>query len=116
MPVLAQQLCNEEAPEVPDFKDTSGWIAYRQGDFRAAVPLLEEAAAAHPELAAVHFHLGMAYLAIGGSDRASEQFKLALDEDPDSELMAKMGLKKAPGVRSVETSPRVPATQSQLCT
>src|SRR5580704_4460845 len=38
-----------------NFKDTLGWIAYRQGDFRAAVPLLEEAVVALPKLPAVHF-------------------------------------------------------------
>jgi hypothetical protein len=43
-----------------NFKDTLGWIAYRQGDFRAALPLLEEAVVALPKLPAVHFHLGMA--------------------------------------------------------
>jgi hypothetical protein len=41
IPILAPQL-GAEASEGPDFKDTLDWIAYRQGDFRAAVPLLEE--------------------------------------------------------------------------
>jgi Tfp pilus assembly protein PilF len=96
---------------LPNFKDTLGWIAYRQGDFRAAVPLLEEAVAASPKLPTSHFHLAMTYLAIGGSGKASEQFKLALEETPDSELKTKIlaGLQKAPGVHSVEASPGLPA-------
>jgi Tfp pilus assembly protein PilF len=96
---------------LPNFKDTLGWIAYRQGDFRAAVPLLEEAVAASPELPTWHFHLAMAYLAVGGSDKASDQFKLALEETPDSELKTRIltGLRKTPGVHSVEVSPGVPA-------
>ena len=97
---------------IANFKDTLGWIAYRQGDFRAAVPLLEEAVAAHPKVPAEHFHLGMAYLAVGGSGKASEQFKVALEEEtPDSELKAKIlaGLQKTSGVHAVAASPRVPA-------
>jgi pentatricopeptide repeat protein len=96
---------------VSNFKDTLGWIAYRQGDFRAAVQLLEEAGAALPKSPSVHFHLGMAYLAAGGSGAAAEQLKLALAQEPDSELKAKIlaALKKASGVVSVEAAPRAPA-------
>ena len=95
---------------IANFKDTLGWIAYRQGDFRAAVPLLEEAVAAHPKVPAERFHLGMAYLAVGGSGKASEQFKMALEETPDSELKAKIlaGLQKTSGVHAVAASPRLP--------
>ena len=44
---------------VPQFKDTLGWIDYRLGDLKAAVPLLEAAAAGLPNDASVHYHLGM---------------------------------------------------------
>ena len=71
---------------VPQFKDTLGWVNYRRGDFKAAVPLLEEAAAALPDLAMVHYHLGMGYLAMGQANRAAEEFTKALTKAPNSEL------------------------------
>ena len=71
---------------VPQFKDTLGWVSYRRGDFKAAVPLLEEAAAALPDLAMVHYHLGMSYVAMGQATKAAEEFKKALTKAPNSEL------------------------------
>jgi len=77
--------------EVPQFKDTLGWVSYQREDYRAAIPLLESAAAALPNLAVVHYHLGMSYLATGQDEKASEQFKKAHDLAPnDTELNAKI--------------------------
>ena len=83
-----------ESP-VPQFKDTLGWVYYRQGDFKAAAPLLEIAAAAMPDGALVHYHLGMDYVGIGQLAKASDQLKEALNLAPDSDLEAKIkaGLK-----------------------
>jgi lipoprotein NlpI len=36
-----------------------------------------------PELAAVHYHLGMSYAAVGRADLAKEQFQKALTLEPD---------------------------------
>jgi cellulose synthase operon protein C len=81
---------------VLQFKDTLGWVYYRQGDFNNAVPLLEAATAGLPNNALVHYHLGMAYIGVGQSAKASEQLKEALTGSPESELEAKInaGLKK----------------------
>jgi len=72
--------------QVPQFKDTLGWVDYRRGDFKAAVPLLEEAAAALPNLASVHYHLGMGYVAMGQDAKASEELTTALAKAPNREL------------------------------
>jgi tetratricopeptide (TPR) repeat protein len=72
------------------FKDTLGWVSYREGDYKAALPLLEEAAAALPKLALVHYHLGMSYAAVGQAEKASEQFKMALDQAPNHQLEEKI--------------------------
>jgi tetratricopeptide (TPR) repeat protein len=66
---------------LPQFKDTLGWVRYREGDYKAALPLLDDAATAllNP---LVHYHLGMAYLSTGQSAKAAEQFKLALAQSP----------------------------------
>jgi cellulose synthase operon protein C len=82
---------------IPQFKDTVGWTTYQQGDYNGALRTLEEAAAALPNRAVVHYHLGMAYLATNQSAKATEQFNTALAKAPDPALKAKIeaGLKKA---------------------
>jgi tetratricopeptide (TPR) repeat protein len=82
---------------VPQFKDTLGWVTYLQGDYKVAVPLLEEAARAMPNGALVRYHLGMSYIATGEAGKASEQLRLALNQAPDSDLKSKIeaALKKS---------------------
>lgn len=75
---------------LPQFKDTLGWVSYRQGDYKTALPLLEDAAAAMPKLAIVHYHLGMNYLAVGQTQQAAEQLKTALGQSPDHDLEEKI--------------------------
>ena len=85
--VLAASLRDSQ---VSQFKDTLGWINYRQGDAKAAVPLLEAAAAGLPNAASVHYHLGMSYVGIGEVAKASAQFNEALARAPDQELEEKI--------------------------
>jgi len=75
---------------LPQFKDTLGWVDYREGNYAAAIPLLQDAAAALPNVALIHYHLGMSYLAASQPDKATEQFKSALDHAPDPDLAAKI--------------------------
>ena len=75
---------------LPQFKDTLGWVNYRQGDYKAALPLLETAATALAGVPLVHYHLGMAYVAVGQTGKASEQFKTALKEAPEKDLQDKI--------------------------
>jgi tetratricopeptide (TPR) repeat protein len=83
--------------QIPQFKDTVAWASYQQRDFRTAVALSEEAAAALPEQAAVRYHLGMGYIATGQLGKASEQLKKAQELTPNSELaeLIRSALKKA---------------------
>jgi tetratricopeptide (TPR) repeat protein len=81
--------------EVPQFKDTLGWALYRQGDFKAAIELLEEAQQQLPNLALVHYHLGMSYLATGQLAKASEQLKKALELLPTSGGVAEDDIREA---------------------
>jgi len=71
---------------IPQFKDTLGWVSYREGDYRSAVTLVEEAAADLPNLAVVRYHLGMSYLATGQTDKGVQQLKKALDLAPATGL------------------------------
>ena len=40
------------------YKDTLGWVYYQRGDYKNAVPLLEEAAAERPDSGVIQYHLG----------------------------------------------------------
>jgi predicted Zn-dependent protease len=84
---LAERL--QQSP-VPQFKDTVGWIDYRTGNYKDAVPLLEQAVTALPNQANVHYHLGMAYIASGEPAKASAQLDLALKEAPADDLKDKI--------------------------
>ena len=72
--------------QIPQFKDTLGWASYRQGDYRTAVSLSEEAAAALPDQAVIKYHLAMSYISINELGKASEQLQKALDLRPNNEL------------------------------
>jgi tetratricopeptide (TPR) repeat protein len=75
---------------VPQFKDTLGWVTYLHGDYKDAVPPLEDASRAIANRALVHYHLGMSYIGIGQGEKASEQLKLALTQAPDADLKPKI--------------------------
>jgi tetratricopeptide (TPR) repeat protein len=77
---LADALKNSN---VPQFQDTLGWVQYRQREFKNAIATLEAAAAKLPNLAAIHYHLGMSYAADGQPQKAGEQLKMALALEPD---------------------------------
>jgi tetratricopeptide (TPR) repeat protein len=65
--------------QVPQFKDTLGWIHYHRGEHKMALPYLEEAVAELPDVAMVRYHAGMNYVALGEAAKASEQFTKALE-------------------------------------
>ena len=76
----AAKLATElEKFSVPVFKDTLGWIAFRQGNFDLAAKHLEDAARQLPQLAIVHYHLGMVYVAVDRKDEARALFAKAGD-------------------------------------
>ncbi|MEL7047243.1 MAG: tetratricopeptide repeat protein, partial [Pseudomonadota bacterium] len=68
--VIARRL---RGSELPAFRDTYGWIAYRMGNFSEAEEYLSTAAAGLPNDPLVQYHLGKAYAALGRDDEASEQ-------------------------------------------
>lgn len=65
--------------DVPQFKDTLGWAAYRMGKAGEAVPLIEDAVKKLPDLAVFHYHLGMSYLATNKKDAAKKELEKALE-------------------------------------
>ena len=84
---LAGLLANSEDAS---FLDTRGWIKFRRGDLRAALPLLQQAAAKSPKSPEIQYHLGMVQLRNGDKDAA----KLSL-ESAVSAKSAFAGLEEA---------------------
>jgi tetratricopeptide (TPR) repeat protein len=74
---LAQQ-AKAGQPDDARVNDTLGWIYFKQGLYRSAVPVLEAAVAKNPEVAKFNFHLGMAYLATGQPGLAHTSLQTAL--------------------------------------
>lgn len=75
---------------VPQFRDTLGWVRYRQQDYKSALSLLEDAANALPKDPTVHYHLAMTYLALGQNGKSSDQFQAALTLAPSNDLQQKI--------------------------
>jgi tetratricopeptide (TPR) repeat protein len=89
---------NLQSSPVPQFKDTLGWLRYRRGEYKPAGDLLEAASNELPNLALVHYHLGMNYIALGQMQKASEELKKALELGAGggvSEEQIQAALKKA---------------------
>jgi tetratricopeptide (TPR) repeat protein len=71
--------------QIPQFKDTLGWIKHLSGD-QTATSLLEEAAAELPKDPLVRYHLAMSYLAAGEIAKAKAELRQASDLiSPDQE-------------------------------
>jgi tetratricopeptide (TPR) repeat protein len=83
--------------QLPHFKDTLGWTYHQRGDYKNAILLLEEAAAALPDTAMIRYHLGMSYIANGQARKAAEQFKKGLELAPSSELSTKIRIAQEKG-------------------
>jgi pentatricopeptide repeat protein len=81
---LADDLTNSN---VPQFQDTFGWAQYKRGDYKGSVSTLEGVVTKLPNLAAVHYHLGMGYAATAAPEKAAEQFKAALAIEPDGTML-----------------------------
>jgi Tfp pilus assembly protein PilF len=74
---LAQKAKSTQ-PDDAGVNDTLGWVFYKQGLYRSAVPALEAAVAKNPQVAKFQFHLGMAYLAAGQPAQAHSSLQMAL--------------------------------------
>ncbi|MDQ1389371.1 MAG: hypothetical protein QOF56_2825 [Acidobacteriaceae bacterium] len=74
---LAQQAKAQQTDDAT-VNDTLGWIYFKQGLYRSAVPVLEFAVAKNPGVAKFQFHLGMAYLATGQPAQAHIRLQTAL--------------------------------------
>ena len=74
---------NLKSVNQPQFQDTVGWARFKQGDVKAAITILQEAANKAPNTAPLRYHLGIAYAASGQALKAREELEAAAKLEPD---------------------------------
>ena len=65
-------------PNNPSFADTLGWVMFRKGDYRNALPLLQEGAAKLTDNPEVQYHLAMAQYMMGDEAAARTALQKAV--------------------------------------
>lgn len=65
----------------PAYLDTVGWAQFRQGQVDPAIATLLKAVEAAPSSGVLRYHLGMAYVAKGDKDRATEHLQRAVESE-----------------------------------
>lgn len=63
--------------------DTNGWVRFKRGEFRDALPVLERASSAAPDSRVIRYHLAMTELRLGMKDRARSDLESALEGASD---------------------------------
>jgi tetratricopeptide (TPR) repeat protein len=58
--------------------DTNGWVRFKRGEYRDALPVLERAMEREPDSNVIRYHLGMAELQLGMRDLARTHLESAL--------------------------------------
>lgn len=69
----------ELRPNDVDTFDTYGWALHHAGRSAEALPFLERAYAAKPEMFCIHYHLGEVFLALGDRDKAVFHFQRQIE-------------------------------------
>lgn len=73
--------------------DSLGWVLYKSGDFRGAVPVLEKAVALMPYDSTINDHLGDAYWRVGRKREARFQWERAKNYSEDAAITQKIAEK-----------------------
>jgi tetratricopeptide (TPR) repeat protein len=66
------------APNDPHTGDTLGWILFKRGEYRNALPLLQESAAKLPDSPEVQYHLGLTHYMLGDEEAAKAVLQKAV--------------------------------------
>lgn len=72
----------QRLPNDPSVDDTIGWVYYKKDMPSLAVRPLEDSLRKRPEVAEVHYHLGMTYAKLGDKAKARQALERALKLDP----------------------------------
>lgn len=96
------------SPEDPFIMDTLGWVLYKQGRVKEAIPWLETALGSQPNEAVIAEHLGDAYAQFSLHEKAKEMYRRALKSEIDKEKLRKIE-EKLTLLESATKEPRLPA-------
>jgi tetratricopeptide (TPR) repeat protein len=66
------------APNDPHLADTLGWITFKKGDYRNALPLLQESAAKLADSPGIQYHLGLTHYMMGEEEEARTALQKAV--------------------------------------
>jgi tetratricopeptide (TPR) repeat protein len=73
----------DQAPNEPHAADTLGWILFKRGEYRSALPLLQESAGKLADQPEVQYHLGMVGYMLGDDDAAKAALQKAVQTTAD---------------------------------
>src|SRR5690349_9805021 len=68
----------DATPNEAHIADTLGWITFKKGDYRNALPLLKESAARLPDSGEVQYHLGLTQYMLGDEEGAKVALQKAV--------------------------------------
>jgi tetratricopeptide (TPR) repeat protein len=100
------------APNEPHVADTLGWIAFKKGDYAAALLALQESAAKLPASAEIQYHVGMAHYMLGQEEPARIALKKAVDANAD--FAGKDDARKRLALLAIGVGDADPAARTQL--
>ena len=83
----AQELCQRAVdmdPTNPGFRDSLGWAAFKNRDFKKAEEELKNSLTMKMNVYDTHYHLATVYYATGELDKAAENYQEAIKIRPDS--------------------------------
>jgi len=63
----------------PNYLDTVGWVYYKRGEYKQAIPFLQKAVAKSPDVPVIQYHIGMALLKSGDKLIAKQHLEKALE-------------------------------------
>lgn len=97
------------APEDPFVMDTLGWVLFKQGRFKEAIPWLESAQTQQPAESVIADHLGDAYIQHRLPEKAKQMYQRAMELEQDREKQKKIE-SKLTSIESSNLDPRFPAS------
>src|SRR5262249_33053253 len=100
----------EQAPNDPHTADTLGWILFKRGEYRNALPLLQDSAGKLVDQPEIQYHLGMTEYVLGNEEASKAALRKALAE-PGKNFAQKEDAQQRLAILSMDT--QNPTAQSR---
>lgn len=97
------------APEDPFIMDTLGWVLYKQGRVKEAIPWLESAQSQQPTESIIADHLGDAYIQYRLPHKAKQMYQKAFELEQDKKRQQLIE-NKLTAIDAIDSSGRLPAS------